>query len=62
MTDEWVGKPFVEYAGHVAKELYEEGFFLLEGCDGTDYSAISSICDLCVEMQRVVNEWRRIND
>ena len=33
LVGEWDGKPFVEYAEHVAMELRNEAWALLEGCD-----------------------------
>ena len=57
-NDEWNNKPFVEYAAHIAKELYEEGFYLLEGCDEPDFSAIAAICDLCADIKKIAEKWK----
>ena len=56
--DKWNGKPFVEYAAYIANELYKEAFYLLEGCDEPDFSAIDAICDLCIDMKKIADKWR----
>jgi len=59
LGDEWVGKPFVEYVEHVAKEVHSEAFALLEGCDEPDFSAIDAICAACEDVMRITDRWKR---
>lgn len=59
LGDEWDNKPFVEYAEHVAKEVYGEAFALLEGCDEPDFSAIDAICAACEDVMRITDRWKR---
>lgn len=60
-SNEKTNMNFVVYAGYVAKDLYDEAFALLEGCDEPDFSAINAICRICIDMMQITNMWQRTN-
>ena len=51
---------FVVYASQVAKELYDEAFALLEGCDEPYFSAIDEVCEKCLDIMRLASRWQRL--